>query len=225
MLVFLLPLIVAYEVGLMMLHHRLGNVAHLTLLRFFQSFDLAPLVQLYLGGVAIVVVLLTWHILSGHRWRLNWSVVGIMALESAALAMPLVLLSQFIASIGVTAAATSGPMSVPDTLLETLVISLGAGLYEELLFRMLLIGILHTLLVDVAGASNTVGCVIAIIVSAAAFAWYHTVGATTALPARQLIFLFLAGLYFGTLFLTRGFGIVVGVHAVYDVVILMYHSG
>jgi hypothetical protein len=38
---------------------------------------------------------------------------------------------------------------------------------------------------------------------------------------RLLAFYCAAGLYFATLFVTRGFGIVVAVHALYDIVVLV----
>jgi membrane protease YdiL (CAAX protease family) len=109
-----------------------------------------------------------------------------------------------------------------------LTISIGAGLYEELMFRMLLIGALHTLLVDVAGARARLGAAIAIIISAAAFAWYHPLedpAAPAGLSWPRLAFYFLAGVYFGTLFIMRGFGIVVGVHALYDIMIVLWPAG
>ena len=52
-------------------------------------------------------------------------------------------------------------------------ISIGAGLYEELLFRMMLIAVLHTLLVDVGKLASPVGATIAVVISAAAFTAYH----------------------------------------------------
>jgi membrane protease YdiL (CAAX protease family) len=96
-------------------------------------------------------------------------------------------------------------------------ISVGAGLYEELMFRMLLIAVIHTLLVDVGKASEGLGATIAVIISAAAFAWYHK-SPGVAMTAQQAMFYVLAGLYFGAIYVLRGFGIVVAVHALYDVI-------
>ena len=81
------------------------------------------------------------------------------------------------------------------------------------MFRMLLVAVVHTLLVDVGGATDRLGSAIAVTVSAAAFAWYHPLTAPI-----DAVFYFLAGLYFGAVYVVRGFGIVVGAHALYDII-------
>ncbi len=82
------------------------------------------------------------------------------------------------------------------------------------MFRMLLIAVLHTILVDLGKASNGIGAAVAIAVSAAAFTWYHPLNGS----GQRLAFFFLAGLYFGAIYMARGFGIVVAAHAWYDIV-------
>ena len=107
---------------------------------------------------------------------------------------------------------------------ERVAISVGAGLYEELLFRMALIALLHTLLVDLGKLSSAKGSGIAIAVSAVAFTVYHPLvdphDATGGVSVRRVAFYFLAGLYFGAVFVRRGFGIVVGTHALYDILVV-----
>ena len=74
-------------------------------------------------------------------------------------------------------------------------------------------------LVDVGKASHKVGAVIAVLVSALAFAVYHPLDdGQGGISAQKLCFFFIAGLYFGAVYVMRGFGIVVGVHALYDVI-------
>ena len=86
-------------------------------------------------------------------------------------------------------------------------LAVGAGLYEELLFRLVLIAGLHLLLVDVARMKNVPGSMVAAAMSAGAFAWYHDVpGLPMGLPLAT--FYVLSGLYFAGLFIVRGFGIV-----------------
>ena len=84
---------------------------------------------------------------------------------------------------------------------------------------MVLIAMIHTLLVDVAKMSHVAGFAIAIAISALAFTWYHDLrGADGALSLTRIVFYFLAGLYFGLVFALRGFGLVVGAHAAYDII-------
>ena len=212
-LAFLLPLIILYELALTFLLQSQESVrtvlAHRYLLQFFDAFNVAPQGGLHLGGIAIVVVLLIWHILERSPWRVSIGVCGFMAVESLVLTVPLLVLSQIVTR---SAAGAFAPALQDLDKWSQVSISIGAGLYEELMFRMLLIAVVHTLLVDVGKASHGLGAAIAVAVSAAAFAWYHPLKAQS-----DTIFYLLAGLYFGTIYVSRGFGIVVAVHAFYDI--------
>jgi membrane protease YdiL (CAAX protease family) len=100
-------------------------------------------------------------------------------------------------------------------------ISIGAGLYEELLFRMLLFFLVHTLVVDLLRFSSLIGTVLAIVLSAVLFALYHPpVGPEATYTSARAFFYIAAGLFFGLVYAVRGFGIVVAVHAFYDLVTL-----
>ena len=234
-LAFLLPLIVAYEVGLALLLRSsegvLTNKAHETIVQFFDVFGLTATGGLYLGGAVIVVVLLVWHMLSRHPWRIEPATPGLMAAESLLLTIPLIVLGLLIGGSPDAAANWSTPAGDPGAapdlatlgIWSRLAISIGAGLYEELLFRMVLIAVVHTLLVDVGKLNSALGALIAVVISAAAFTWYHPLDLGPGVPGLSLqktAFYFLAGLYFGALFVVRGFGIVVGVHAFYDIIVV-----
>lgn len=220
-LAFLLPLIVAYEIALILLLRSgdrvITNNAHKSLLEFFRAFGIEPESGFYLGGIVVVVVLLVWHVLNRDPWIVNVKALGVMAIEAALLAMPLLVIGQFIqrtATASVVLQATTATSINELGLWSKFAISIGAGLYEELMFRMLLIAVLHTLLVDVGKASHKVVAIVAVAVSAAAFTWYHPLDGSL----QRTVFFFLAGLYFGAIYVLRGFGIVVGAHALYDVI-------
>jgi hypothetical protein len=219
-LVFLLPLILAYELCLALLLADTTVEAHERLLSFFAAFGVTTAGGLILGGLAIVVVLLVWHVLERDAWHVDLRTTGLMALESLALAIPLFGLSMLVSSSAPLAAPAPGPVRFEDLgFLSQIAISVGAGLYEELAFRMILIAVIHTLLVDVAKMTHFAGAAIAIVISAAAFTWYHDLlGPDGTVSGRRVIFYFLAGVYFGLVYVARGFGLVVGVHAVYDII-------
>ncbi len=229
-LAFLAPLILAYELGLaMFLRSREGvltNKAHETLLLFFDTFGLTATGGLYLGGAAIIVVLIIWHLLTRDPWRIDPATPALMGAESLGLTIPVLVFGLVIGGSTAAAALSAAAPSVPPDLADMsiwarLSISIGAGLYEELLFRMMLIAVLHTLLVDVGKLALPVGAAIAVVISAVAFTAYHPLrDATGALSLRRMAFYFLAGLYFGIVYVVRGFGIVVGTHAFYDVLVV-----
>ena len=86
----------------------------------------------------------------------------------------------------------------------------------------ILIALVHFLLVDLARLRSTTGGLIAVLVSAVAFAMYHDVNLPGGgLDWRLAGFYSVAGLYFAMLFVVRGFGVVVAVHALYDIIVLV----
>ena len=226
-LALLLPLIIAYEVGsVLYLTDASRGVVETIQARGIlgDAFGVFGAVGLHLPAIVLVVVLMCWHVALRDPWRVRgWHVAG-MAGESVAWTMPLLIF----AILTAPAAPALGSGAVPvEAVFEMpwqarLTLAIGAGLYEELLFRLILMAVIHFLVVDIAGSKDEVGNVVAIIAQAALFALYHDVshpggGANLGLMA----FYFAAGLYFGVLFLRRGFGIVVAVHALYDVVVLL----
>jgi len=98
----------------------------------------------------------------------------------------------------------------------------GAGLYEETLFRLLLFSGLWALFL-LWDMPSSMAFLLAALSSALAFAGAHHVGVHGE-PFHPLVFFFrtMAGLYFGWVFHFRGFGIAVGAHAGYDVMVGLF---
>jgi len=224
-LLFVAPLVLLYEVGLALLlpHHPelIANLAHDTILRFVAVFG--PRAGLSMPGILLLVILVVWQALSGRSWKPDPRVLGWMVVESFLWAIPLLVVGHLLARAFLVAGGVAGGIEDAIGSLDIwskLVISLGAGLYEELLFRMVLILGIHTILVDVGRASHRVGTIVAVVVSAVAFAAYHPLtGADGTLSWSRLIFFLIAGLHFGAIFVWRGFGLAVGTHVAYDVLV------
>jgi membrane protease YdiL (CAAX protease family) len=107
-----------------------------------------------------------------------------------------------------------------DRLAADLVSSLGAGIFEEALFRLVLLSLLALALGRFARSmslSMHAGTVVAVLVSAVLFSWFHHVG-PGAEPLETGVFVFraVAGTLLGALFVLRGFAVCVYAHAVYD---------
>lgn len=240
-LLFLLPLVLLYELWLV-LELRAGpavltNKAHETLYRFVGlfgglfGFDANPsgLWALSLPGVLLVAILLGWQVASRNPWRAEPRTVAVMAVESLLAAAALVLVARVIASVGsgpplAAAAGDGGLRSL--SLGGKLAISVGAGLYEELVFRLGLMSLLAWLLTTVVGWREGPALAVSIAVSATLFAVYHPLrDATGAVDRRRLAFFLVAGAWFATLYALRGFGIAVGTHAAYDVAVTLLAGG
>ena len=103
-----------------------------------------------------------------------------------------------------------------------LMLSLGAGLYEELLFRVFLVSALAFGARSLLGASARTAGIIAVLGGALIFSLFHYVGSyADPFTLQSFVFRALAGLFFSALFLLRGFGITAWTHALYDVMVLL----
>lgn len=101
-----------------------------------------------------------------------------------------------------------------------LALSVGAGLYEELLFRVLLVGGL-ALLFRPFFEDETAGYVLAALVGAALFSLAHYVGPLgDPFELPSFTFRFAFGLALNVLFLWRGFAVAAWTHALYDVMVV-----
>jgi hypothetical protein len=103
-----------------------------------------------------------------------------------------------------------------------LMLSLGAGLYEELLFRVILVSALAWGAKRVLGMGTTGAGFIAAVVGALIFSAFHYIGPYgDTLRLQSFVFRFIAGVVFSGLYLVRGFGITAWTHALYDVMLLL----
>jgi CAAX prenyl protease-like protein len=104
------------------------------------------------------------------------------------------------------------------SLVTQLMISLGAGIYEELLFRVILVSGLAWLARRVFGWSAAATGIFAVILGALIFSAFHYIGPYgDSLELGSFMFRFVAGLLFSGLYVLRGFGITAWTHALYDV--------
>src|SRR5262249_33308380 len=116
-------------------------------------------------------------------------------------------------------------VSAPQPALGQVITYVGAGIYEELLFRLLLYSGLVVLLRWLQ-SSLLIAVVLAAVASSAIFSLAHHVGPYgEAFDNYVFLFRMLAGLYFALLYQLRGFGIAVGAHACYDVVVGVVIAG
>jgi hypothetical protein len=208
-------MIVYYEIALYTADKNIQIKAHDALLRFFELFDMPPAKGLFLGGVAIVTILIIKHIISNDRWSIQPKVIACMTFESILLTFPLLAIGSVLA--GATVAANPSVISHLG-LSERIAVSLGAGLYEEFLFRLLLITGVHTLVCNFFRQSNLAGITTGVIISAITFAMYHDFPEFGTLDVIPLFFFASAGVYLALLYVNRGFGIAAGTHAAYDVI-------
>ena len=117
-----------------------------------------------------------------------------------------------------TLQASPGPM---DSLFSGLVLSLGAGVYEELIFRVVLVTLLYALL-KLVNTDDKIRYGIAAVVGALIFSAIHYTGSLgDPFTLSSFTFRFLMGLVLNSIFLVRGFGVAAMTHALYDVYVTL----
>ena len=103
-----------------------------------------------------------------------------------------------------------------------LMVSLGAGLYEELLFRVILVAAIAFVGRSFIGWKPLTAGVVATVAGALIFSAFHYVGPYgDPFQLQSFTFRAIAGLFFSALYLLRGFGITAWTHALYDVFLLL----
>lgn len=212
-LVFLLPLLVFYEAVSLTRPERV--IAFNLLRRFFELFGYTGM---WAPGVAVIVILLATHAASGERWAIHWRRVGLMYVEAVLLAVPLLILNWLtpLVAVGTVNVAVPG-------LVERMALGIGAGIYEELVFRLVLISIILMIGVDLLGFKSLEVGTVAIAISALAFAAHHhrPIGPEP-LALSPFLFRTVSGAYLALIFWYRGYGLAAGCHAAYNVALACF---
>src|SRR5206468_6286980 len=223
-----LPLLVFYRVLAVLLAHgerSVRNGADVILQALFTAAAGAwgpPLFMVCLIGAGLWLVT---RDMRAHGSRHRGGVFVAMLGESVALA----LIFGF-----VVGSVTSGVLGMLQTLAlpggaghemdwwTRLMVSLGAGIYEELLFRVLLVGALAATARALLGWRAVTAGVAATVAGAAIFSAFHYIGPYgDRFQVYSFVFRMVAGLFFSGLYLARGFGITAWTHGLYDVSLLL----
>lgn len=203
--------------------------------------------------LVVIAILLGLQVASRKRWNFVGNDVFPMGAECIVLAVPLVVLGLFlnspsqphgvaapvaVASVQMqTEAASDAACAVPllamrsvgptkrRMLMPDIVTGIGAGIYEELVFRLILICLFMMLFQDAMRLSHTNSIILSVLISAALFSAHHHIvfldgqfGRIADFSWTKFSFRTIAGVYFSILFAIRGFGITAGTHAFYNII-------
>ncbi len=224
-LAFVLPLILAYEVGAMFLgSDALRSGIDLWLDRILVTVGAGHLVILPMATTAALLVL---HHYKEDQWRFQGTTLWGMLVESTGLGLILFWVASAYYQVASQCEVDSSlvlPMMVDNPRWSAAtIVSLGSGIYEELVFRLLLlvpaIYVLKTWLSDkrVATAAAMIG--VSLLFTALHYTFFNPAGHQ--LDVSSFLFRFAVSMIFCILFILRGFGIAVGTHVTYDVLTQM----
>ena len=102
-------------------------------------------------------------------------------------------------------------------------LSIGAGLYEELVFRVLLISCLYFFISYFVLSKGTASYVASALIAALLFSAVHYIGSYgDVFTIPSFTFRLLFGLAFNILYVVRGFGVTAWSHSLYDVLLTVF---
>lgn len=216
-----LPIFLVYHMGVVFLPVRNAADPVTAELRALANQSLPLYAGLTLAvGVIFIVVLATL----GRREALSGKRFALIAVEGALYAF----LMRF-AGAYVVGSLRLGPPPIPVenfTAFSGLIMSLGAGFYEEIAFRVGLFG-LGALLLKATFGKGTKGLLLIAgwaVIAAAVFAGWHYVGALgDPWNLQTFVFRAVCGLVLTAIFAFRGFAPAVWTHALYDVWVMVLH--
>jgi len=218
---FVLPLIVVYELGVLLVRKDI-NVAAVWVKTPLSWLGRHPLQvlgaspTLVLNGTLIVAAIIAvWRV--GRLGALHVGTFFGMLAESGGYA----LLIGPAALLPLTGRFGFGGFAPHfENLWAKLFTSCGAGLYEEFVFRFLLLGGIYFLGRQMGKMRPIAAGMLGLVVSAALFSAAHFLSPDQAADGPAFIYRLGAGLVLGVIFLTRGFGIAACTHALYDIYVL-----
>ena len=230
-LIFLAPLLLIYEAGVLWFGGdqplSVRNGADYWLRSGLMSIGLEAflLPGLIIGG------LLIWHRYGDYPWRISRETLVGMFAESMILAVCLLFVAQLQdmafqcwfpsdVSIRETSPGQRPLLAIPANFGGRMISYLGAGVYEEVMFRLMLLPAAMVLLQRVFKMKVGWSAFLAVFLTSLFFSVAHYLGsAGEAFSLFSFTFRMTAGCFFATVFLFRGFGITVGCHALYDLMV------
>ena len=215
---FTIPLFFIYEVGILFLSKDdilvVRNGADFLMRSILESFGIFGLYGL--GAIFLIGFIITYIYFFNDKSNksIRPDYLFIMIFESVCWALILYfLLSKFMLVL-------MNPIG--KTITQQVTLAVGAGIYEEFLFRVMLISGLTGIIGFVFLWSDKVRKAAALIIAAGIFSAFHFVGDYGDFFSMELFLLrFFAGIVLGILYIARGFGITAYAHSIYDLIVLI----
>ncbi len=214
---FTIPLFLIYEIGIFLTSsddmYVLRNGADALMRQILSTFGLTGL---YWIGVIFFIGFIITFIIQRKYWEeteIHSDYFLLMMVESVAWS---VLIYFLMTNIYLLLMNPTG-----SRLVQQVTLAVGAGIYEEFLFRVLLIAGIAVILGFIFQWSDKSRNWAAMVIAAGIFSSFHFIGEYGDFFSFNIFMIrFIAGIALGTLYFLRGFGITAWSHAVYDLIVL-----
>ncbi len=214
--IFILPLFIIYELGIYLISSgdlpTIRNGADVLLRKILVHFGISGVYGMAL--LLLIGVIITFFLNKGKfkdlKIKTNYFIISIF--ESILWSLVLFMI---IAQGQLILASGSAKL-----FMQQLVLSIGAGIFEEFVFRVLLVSGLAFVVGLFFKKQNILKMTIAIIIAAAIFSIFHFFGEFADVPILSTFFIrFIAGIFLGYIYILRGFGIAAYSHSFYNVIV------
>lgn len=210
---FILPLLVLYEVGIALQGSSIKNASDVFVEKVF---GLLGKNGSLIFNFLVIAFLLISIIYIEKKYQLDLTTFIFMFLESVVYAFFIGNVLGYVVYKILFPYALARPFSMNAWL--GVILSIGAGVYEEIVFRLLLITALSFIFATLLKISKPVSKILSIMMGALLFAAMHYVGTLGDIFTNtNFTFRALSGIVLSTIFLLRGLGVAVYTHAIYDV--------
>lgn len=224
-LLFLLPLLVVYEIFALVINFnsslQIRNGADIIVRYVLRLFGIRSLFG-FMMTVVLAVVVMAILAYQRHKDRIEPRLFLYMLAESAVYGLCIGTVSARLTSMVLLAKPALLAGGVPgDDAATRLMIALGAGVYEEIVFRVVLIWAFLALFGRILGMSKMRSVAASVLLAALVFSGFHYVGEyADVFTWSSFVFRFMAGLVLSLLYVARGLGITAWSHSLYDVFLM-----
>lgn len=218
-LIFTLPLLIAYELMIFSINRSdilgLRNGADILFRQFFSIFHIYGF---YLVGFVVLIALgLSYYFYSKRKEDVDFSgkFFILMFVESILYAVIMIF---FVNAIGEYLINTG----LSEETYYMVILALGAGVYEEFIFRVVLVSGFLFFLHKILKFQSIFAIVMSVIYAALLFSLFHYVGNSgEAFEISSFVVRFGAGVFLSGLYALRGYGITAYTHTFYDLLVIL----
>jgi len=218
-LLFTIPMLITYELMIFSFNHSdiigLRNGADILFRQFFGMFNVYGF---YLVGFLVLTALIIsyyFHNRQDENRQFHYQFFILMLLESIVFAFVMFVFVDKIGSV-----LLSGGSALEKK--EYIVLALGAGVYEEFIFRVVMISGFSFFLKDILRLHSVTSAVIAVIAASLIFSLFHYMGSLgDVFEIKSFLIRFIAGIFLSILYVLRGYGITAYTHTFYDLLVIL----
>ena len=224
-----LPLLIAYEVLILMVNSNQDLIirvgADIWIKQIFAILGVKG--QITIGAITIIIGALIFFLERKKEIRIRVSYFPWMIIESLFYSIFLTILISYTVNYLFSNYSDLEPsLSIlsssfgDNRMILQIALSIGAGLYEELFFRVLLISLLFFIIKNLVFSKIYPSYILSASIAAIIFSAVHYIGTLgDEFTLQSFMFRFLFGLAFNFLYVLRGFGVVAWTHALYDILL------